>query len=303
MQVGILDVKGNEQVRRVYSAEGLSPTLNTMAGGNRQPKILRPERTEYGKAIKKQYEAGEVKESRHNMTELKPREDGISNTLTTVQKDNLLLEPKVIEDFYSNRDIRVYEDCPTLRSERTGLKVAVREATIQKIGNYHESNHEASRIVSSEGLAPCVKENHGTVTAVAVREATKQGYAIAEEGDSINIQFPNSETRRGRVGKGVAQTLETSCNQAVIDPYNRTLPKDQEAITTLRTNYSNGNAQIMQNYRIRKLTPKECWRLMGFTDEEFAKAEEVNSNSQLYKQAGNSIVVDVLEYIFKNLLK
>ena len=208
MQVGILDVKGNEQVRRVYSAEGLSPTLNTMAGGNRQPKILRPERTEYGKAIKKQYEAGEVKESRHNMTELKPREDGISNTLTTVQKDNLLLEPKVIEDFYSNRDIRVYEDCPTLRSERTGLKVAVREATIQKIGNYHESNHE-----------------------------------------------------------------------------------------------SNGNAQIMQNYRIRKLTPKEYWRLMGFTDEEFAKAEEVNSNSQLYKQAGNSIVVDVLEYIFKNLLK
>jgi DNA (cytosine-5)-methyltransferase 1 len=122
-------------------------------------------------------------------------------------------------------------------------------------------------------------------------------------GDSINIQFPNSDTRRGRVGKECAQTLETSCNQAVIDPYNRTLPKDQEAITTLRTNYSNGNAQIMQNYRIRKLTPKECWRLMGFTDEEFAKAEEVNSNSQLYKQAGNSIVVDVLEYIFKNLLK
>jgi DNA (cytosine-5)-methyltransferase 1 len=233
-----------------------------MAGGNRQPKILRPERTEYGKAIRKQYEAGEIQESRHNMTELKPREDGISNTLTTVQKDNLLLEPKVIEDFY-----------------------------------------EASRIVSSEGLAPCVKENHGTVTAVAVREATKQGYAIAEEGDSINIQFPNSETRRGRVGKECAHTLETSCNQAVIDPYNRTLPKDQEAITTLRTNYSNGNAQIMQNYRIRKLTPKECWRLMGFTDEEFAKAEEVNSNSQLYKQAGNSIVVDVLEYIFKNLLK
>ena len=247
-----------------------------MAGSNRQPKILRPERTEYGKAIKKQYEAGEVKESRHNMTELKPREDGISNTLTTVQKDNLLLEPKVIEDFYSNRDIRVYEDCPTLRSERTGLKVAVREATIQKIGNYHESNHEASRIVSSEGLAPCVKENHGTVTAVAVREATKQGYTEATVGDSINIQFPNSDTRRGRVGKEVAQTLETSCNQAT----------------------------LTHDYRIRKLTPKECWRLMGFTDEEFQKAQDAGvSNSQLYKQAGNSIVVDVLEYIFKNLLK
>ena len=55
--------------------------------------------------------------------------------------------------------------------------------------------------------------------------------------------------------------------------------------------------------RIRKLTPKECWRLMGFTDEEFEKAEKVNSNSQLYKQAGNSIVVNVLEKILANLLK
>lgn len=55
-------------------------------------------------------------------------------------------------------------------------------------------------------------------------------------------------------------------------------------------------------YRIRKLTPKECWRLMGFTDEDFEKAEKVNSNTQLYKQAGNSIVVNVLEAILKNLV-
>ena len=57
----------------------------------------------------------------------------------------------------------------------------------------------------------------------------------------------------------------------------------------------------MDNLRIRKLTPKECWRLMGFTDEEFNRAAEVNSNTQLYKQAGNSIVVDVLVNIFTNL--
>ena len=58
----------------------------------------------------------------------------------------------------------------------------------------------------------------------------------------------------------------------------------------------------MNGLRIRKLTPKECWRLMGFDDEDFGKAEKVNSNTQLYKQAGNSIVVNVLEKIFKNLL-
>ena len=56
-----------------------------------------------------------------------------------------------------------------------------------------------------------------------------------------------------------------------------------------------------QNYRIRKLTPKECWRLMGCSDEDFHKAEQVNSNSQLYKQAGNAIVVDVLEAIFEQM--
>lgn len=59
---------------------------------------------------------------------------------------------------------------------------------------------------------------------------------------------------------------------------------------------------VEQNIRIRKLTPKECWRLMGFSDEDFEKASKVNSNAQLYKQAGNSIVVNVLEAIFKELL-
>lgn len=105
-----------------------------------------------------------------------------------------------------------------------------------------------------------------------VRQATKLGYVIAYEGDSINLEQPNSKTRRGRVGKGLVNTLNTSCNQAVV-----------------------------QNYKLRKLTPKECWRLMGFKDEQFEKAEKVCSNSQLYKQAGNSIVVNVMEEIFKNL--
>lgn len=57
----------------------------------------------------------------------------------------------------------------------------------------------------------------------------------------------------------------------------------------------------LQPLKIRKLTPKECWRLMGFDDEDFEKAEKVNSNTQLYKQAGNSIVVNVLEKILEKL--
>ena len=64
---------------------------------------------------------------------------------------------------------------------------------------------------------------------------------------------------------------------------------------------THGLTVFENEYRIRKLTPRECWRLMGFTDEDFNKASECNSNSQLYKQAGNSIVVNCLEEIFKQL--
>ena len=105
---------------------------------------------------------------------------------------------------------------------------------------------------------------------IAIKEATKKGYAIAEEGDSINLEHPNSKTRRGRVGKGVAQTLTTSPQQATID-----------------------------RMRIRKLTPRECFRLQGFPDEYFDRAAEVNSDSQLYKQAGNSVTVNVIYEIAK----
>lgn len=107
---------------------------------------------------------------------------------------------------------------------------------------------------------------------VKVKNATKRGYDLATDGDSINLQFPNSTTRRGRVGHGVSQTLQ-----------------------------ANSSMGTLQNYRIRKLTPKECWRLMGFDDSDFEKAEKVNSNTQLYKQAGNSIVVNVLEGILRNM--
>ena len=77
-------------------------------------------------------------------------------------------------------------------------------------------------------------------------------------------------------------------------------PREDGICNTLTT-VQKDNYLLEPQYRIRKLTPKECWRLMGFTDEDFHKAEQVNSNSQLYKQAGNSIVVEVLEGIFKQM--
>lgn len=134
-----------------------------------------------------------------------------------------------------------------------------------------------SIIQDNEGIcSTLLSRDYRDPKCILVKEATKKGYAIATVGDSINLEHPNSTTRRGRIGHQVAQTLTTSCNQAV-------MVIDEE------------------EYRIRKLTPLECWRLMGFNDEVFNKARQVNSNSQLYKQAGNSIVVNVLESILNNL--
>lgn len=105
-----------------------------------------------------------------------------------------------------------------------------------------------------------------------IKNNTKKGYLEATDGDGCYIQ--NIDKKRGTVQKGMIPTLKTS--------------PDIGCITN--------------NLRIRKLTPKETWRLMGFDDEDFEKAEKVNSNTQLYKQAGNSICVPVLIAILNNLL-
>lgn len=119
---------------------------------------------------------------------------------------------------------------------------------------------------------------HGV--ALKIKEATSKGYAEAQEGDSINLSVPESKTRRGRVGKGVANTLDTSCEQGVPVIW-----------------YDKYKCYIA----IRKLTPKECFRLQGWTDDYFEKAEFVNSDSQLYKQAGNGVTVNVVYEIGKAL--
>lgn len=114
----------------------------------------------------------------------------------------------------------------------------------------------------------------GVKVSIPIKEATKKGYKEAHDGDYVNLQFPNSKTRRGRVGDQIANTL--LCNDA------------------------NG---VVDKLRIRKLTPKECFRLMGFDDEDCdVLVANGISNTQLYKMAGNSIVVDVLEEIFVELL-
>ena len=182
-------------------------------------------------------------------------------------------------------------------------------------GKPYISAGENTKREEGKGQKILVRDGGNRMPKIFVREATKKGYAEAVEGDSINFEQPNSKTRRGRVGKQIAQTLNTSPLQAVAvamrGRYNENGKVEQHievsdrevanTITTVQKDSLLGE-QSEAVLRIRKLTPRECFRLMGFEDSDFEKAEAVNSNTQLYKQAGNSIGVPVLEHIIQALL-
>lgn len=147
------------------------------------------------------------------------------------------------------------------------------------------------------------QDRHGV--AIEVKEATKKGYAVAHEGDSINLSMPDSKTRRGRIGGAVAQTLDTSCNQGVIETIKGNTPREHPGqyveIYPGTIVYAVWYEKYQCYIAIRKLTPRECFRLQGWTDDYFEKAQFVNSDSQLYKQAGNGVTVNVVEAIAKEL--
>lgn len=242
----------NPQRGRIYSSEGLSPSLNTVGGGGQEPKIV------------------------------------VENT-----------PPDLIK-----------------------------VGRIGKEGNVHDGN----LVYSSEGISPTLlaRDYKGPVKIVdrpkvLIKNATKQGYLEAGEGDSIDISYPNSKTKRGRVQEGISHTLQTMDlvgtiefgevfvkGKAVEPPligasrgrYNedneieQQLELNGDGVSNTLTTVQKDNYVVERSFRIRKLTPLECWRLMSFTDEDFYKAESVSSNSQLYKQAGNSIVTKILEGIF-----
>lgn len=133
------------------------------------------------------------------------------------------------------------------------------------------------------------QDRHGV--AIEVKEATKQGYAECRVGiDSVNFSVPNSKTRRGRVGHEIANTLDTGCNQGIF-------VQVSEELTVYAVWYEKYQCYIA----IRKLTPRECFRLQGWTDDYFEKAAFVSSDSQLYKQAGNGVTVNVIYEISKML--
>ena len=264
--------------------------------------------------------------------------------LTTRLKD--VLEKNVNEKYYLP-DERIQKILnSTFMQEKKYIQV---EDEIKVIGNYMPSGHDASRVVDVGGIAPTVKENHGTVTAIA------EPFIVASRGR--NPDNPSDRT----AGTPTVQRLEPNFSGAtntittvqkdnyviepiVYDDYNSRISADQNAINTLTCNcgasaerngvkilepiivddiYNNREPRFYTEsaptlrserfglkaidqpfikWRIRKLTPKECWRLMSFDDMDHDRAAQYVSASALYKQAGNSICTCCLVAIFNSLL-
>lgn len=202
--------------------------------------------------------------------------DGISGTLLATDYKNVrqvaipVLTPDRLDKRQNGRRFKSDgEEMFTLTAQdRHGIMIA------GKLPGSHDQN---SRIYDPEGVAPTLStmQGGGQEPKILVKEATKKGYSEASPGDSINISHVHSKTRRGRIGKQTAHTLLTDKKQAV----------------------------ITETHRIRKLTPRECWRLQTFPDWAFDRAAAVNSDSQLYKQAGNSVTVAVVYDIAKSFVE
>lgn len=229
----------NSQRDRVYSDDGLAPTISTKPGGNTEPKV----------SIKI---IGEISSSQDGKI---LSTDGIAKCHSAGHNNN----PKIA--------------IPVLAPDR---------AEKRQNGRRFKEDREPMFTLTGQ-------DRHGI--AIEVKEATKQGYAECRVGiDSVNFSMPNSKTRRGRVGQEIANTLDTSCNQGIF-------VQVSEELVVYAVWYEKYQCYIA----IRKLTPRECFRLQGWSDDYFEKAQFVNSDSQLYKQAGNGVTVSVIKAIAEKL--
>ncbi len=275
--------------RRVFSTDGLSPTVHCCGGGNTELKIV---------AIR-----GRNSDANNGaiIQQLEENKHGLCNALTTVQKDNLVVEKEsfisrkykefaekkgyIPEMFvaYNTREIKgiaptLTTQCATAAGSSAVLKMETEDVSLLAPNNWLHKPGDGvvTRKRRETDICPALQANTGQTqqSYLKIKSGTKKGYEEATTGDYINITYPNSHIKRGRVGKEIAHTLTTG----------------------------DGNAVITESVRIRKLTPRECLRLMGWKDKQIDKIESAGvSATQQYRQAGNGIVVTVLMAIFGEL--
>jgi len=171
-----------------------------------------------------------------------------------------------------------------------GESQSISSQSVVKIGNVNPSGSGMNgEVYQADGLAPTLTTNKG-------------------EGIKIAGNIPGNHEQNSRVYEinGLAPTLSTMQGggqepKIIQRGHGYNQGGEHEIAPTLTSNSYHENNHLSDGFRIRKLTPRECWRLQGFPDWSFDKAQEVNSNSQLYKQAGNSVTVNVIAAIAKEL--
>lgn len=236
----------NPKQGRIYDTNGISPCLNKMDGGGREPSV-----------------------SIRIIGNTNPSGNGIN--------ENILDSTNLCKTLTTNKGEGIKIAIPILAPDR-GRK--------SQNGRRVKENNDPMFTITAQ-------DRHGIVCeypTLPIKEATKKGFAEAKKGDSINLSMPNSKTRRGRVGLDISQTLDTNCKQGTMVVFN-----GKNSI------YSIWSEKYQCYIAIRKLTPKECFRLQGWTDDYFEKAAFVNTDNQLYKQAGNGVTVNVVEAIGKKI--
>lgn len=262
-----------------------------------EPVCLRYERSAEAKAVRKQYEAGEIHHGYHELSELHPRKDGKTNTLSTVLKDNPICEP-------------------------------VRVGTWPNTAKNQDFDSQQYRIYSTEGKGVTLCGNGGGMGAktglyavpvepMRVKEATKQGYTEIRPGECVDITQPNSKTRRGRNMAEKSNCLVTSCQYyqyCGILTYATPCEFDENGVTTKAISVADGkvyDVYLVENgeivikgkrypiklidgyYIIRKLTVTECMRLQTVPE----WFEFPVSDTQAYKMLGNGWTVDVIAHL------
>lgn len=284
---------GGNFAGNIYDKRGLCPALLTMQGGGKQPMVIDDCRIcamrGRGDGLRQRIEVGE---------------QDVSNALTTAQKDNLLLErnmggrhgDKQLVDIY-NKNLIDGGVCGTITAHGN-----ISTTTCGTFGIVEQTKKQDCKVVGGLGEK---KSNGGT----QFYQQDRVYYGDIQPAQPAQLpggsyNFLLEENRNGFFEAAEKTAKEGNAQPGdTIDAFNRTVNKSGIAptVTTRPEGKKTAILPVTENYRIRKLTPRECWRLMGFTDIDFDKAASVCSNSQLYKQAGNSIVRQVLMAIFSQM--
>lgn len=256
------------------------------------PQCLTMRRTEHGKQVRR-LGGKEVFADKA----FEPREDGVSNTITSVQKDNLVIEP-----------FNPYEDdtCRTLKAQyyKNGMANFKRSdglgaTAVAVIGNMYKNNEQGGRIYDAEGMSPTIGANTGGNLQPKIIDGSTQKHAYIGSVEGIS---PCINAACGMGGGQTPMVVGVTVNPNRSREYKDGKIHSDVSMCITSQEAKNTSFVYDTNYRIRKLTERECFRLMDVDDADIDKIQAAGiSRSQQYKMAGNSMCTGVLFHIFRKL--